>query len=374
MTGEEVIFGIVRRRESIKSLAAQKRSPLPASMTQASWRQGNTEEEPIDHLKKDLVNLDIKKQQHLSIPNRKGGKKMNRLSLFGLFIGLLAAGTIFFIAGFLMCYSFYPPYGGIIFHPKYASVSAGQALPISAPDALPMPDVPQHSYSDRQALLASANGTEKPGVLEKAQQRTRDNVTYQMGYMKDQIKDLLIQGVRSVTNKLGDKVAPTIGNIAAPITEDLPNQIVNEQISTAFDNIPESRNKARRIASANSALSFSSPGKKGPPVLSASSMQSPAESTTSSPSSLQKSNLYSVRVRKFDERESALKLAEELKRKGFEGYIVPLWNVDHLEFDVRSGGYEKFSDAQNAAKVLREQGLELTSVVMTGRDEEQIRP
>jgi hypothetical protein len=56
------------------------------------------------------------------------------------------------------------------------------------------------------------------------------------------------------------------------------------------------------------------------------------------------------------------------------GYVVPVWNVDHLEFGVRSGGYEKFSDAQNASKILREQGLELTSVIMTGRDEEQIRP
>jgi hypothetical protein len=45
-----------------------------------------------------------------------------------------------------------------------------------------MPDVPQHSYSDRQALLASANGTENPGVLEKRKRYGQCN--HQMGYMK----------------------------------------------------------------------------------------------------------------------------------------------------------------------------------------------
>lgn len=372
MTGEEAIFGIVRRRENIKSLAAQKHSALPSSMTQAAWHQGDIEDAPVDDLKKDLANLDIKKQQHLSIPNRKGGKKMNRLSLFGLFMGLVVAGTVFFTAGFLMCYSLYPPYGGIIFHPKYASVASGQPLSVANPgtvanitsDASSMPDVPQHSYSDRQALLASANGTENPGVLEKAQQKTMDNVTYQMGYMKDQIKNRVIQGVRSVTNKLGDKVSPVIGNLAAPITEDLPNKIVNEEVGAAFDTLPLSTKKTQ----GNSAPSFSSPDR------SASSQSLPSKSTTPASLSMRKNNIYSVRVRKFDERASALKLAEELKRKGFEGYVVPVWNVDHLEFDVRSGGYEKFSDAQNASKILREQGLELTSVIMTGRDEEQIRP
>jgi hypothetical protein len=71
VTGEEAIFGIVRRRENIKSLAAQKHSALPSSMTQAAWYQGDIEGEPVD-LKKIWRTLILKAT--LSIPNRKGEK------------------------------------------------------------------------------------------------------------------------------------------------------------------------------------------------------------------------------------------------------------------------------------------------------------
>lgn len=413
MTGGEVVFGIVRRRENLKRLAAQTPvSPIPSSIAENIWDQQKAQEKPADYLNRDLVDLNAKKKQHLSIPDRKGGKKMNRISFLGLFAGLLISGSVFFMAGFLMCYSLYPPYGGIIFQPKYAAVPAGQPLPVPAPGSLASAapadsSIPagtrvlQRSYADRQAMLASSGGrAQETGIAEQAEQRTMDNVKYQISNVKDQIKDNMIQGVRSITHKFGDKFAPVIGNLVNPITEDLPNQLATQQVNSAFNQIDSASviNNALSEGSSESPSSFLSPGPqgikgesrqggggrgnsqkgKGIALSSASSTQAPVSSTTisaPSPSSpMEKQRLYSVRVRKFDEREAALKLAEELKRRGFEGYVVPLWNVDHGEFEVRSGGYEKFSEARDAAKVLREQGLELTTVVMTGRDEEHIKP
>ena len=368
MAAEETIFGIVRRRESIRAFAAQA-SSLPTPLAGSEGGQRVPQEKlPAEALKQDLESLKFKKSQHLSIPPKKGSRKMNRLSFLGLFLGLLMAGAVFFVGGFLLCYSLYPPYGGVVFHPKYASVEPGKSLPPSLPgteNSLPPASVPQKSYTDRQALLASVKSSEKPGLLEKAQQRSLDNVAYQMRYLKDQFKDSLLNKVRGTTSKLEDKLAPVMGSLGSPLTQDLPNQIAEEQIENTFHPLEEEK------ASASSSSPDHQPKSSSPGATLASASGGEA-SLASAP--VEKKALYSLRIRKFDQREPALKLAEELQRKGFEGYVVPLWAGDHLQFEVREGKYEQFSQAQNGSKALRGQGVELTTVIMIGRDEEHIKP
>ena len=51
MTGGEAVFGIVRRRENLKRLAAQTLvPPIPSSITENIWDQQKAQEKPADHL------------------------------------------------------------------------------------------------------------------------------------------------------------------------------------------------------------------------------------------------------------------------------------------------------------------------------------
>ncbi|MGI4851346.1 MAG: hypothetical protein ACRYGR_05340 [Janthinobacterium lividum] len=174
----ESLFALVRRRESIRALAQQRRAALPSSLTDENDTTYEIPSEtPAEKLQKDLAKLDAKKKEHLVIPYRKGGKKLNRLSYIGLFLGLIIAGAVFFTAGYLMCLSVNPPNGGIIFEPKFATASVGKSIqtPIGQTEEKfdVMPDVPQKSYVDRQALLARTGGrSEQKGLLERSEERT----------------------------------------------------------------------------------------------------------------------------------------------------------------------------------------------------------
>ncbi len=375
----ETLFALIRRRESIRALAQQQPLLLPSSLTgKAKESLSPSAVTSAQQLQKDLLTLEAKKKKHLAVTKHRGGKKLNRLSYIGLFIGLLILGGLFFIAGYFMCLSLNPPYGGVIFDPKYATASPGRPLTLnnhsdrtlSEEDMSVRPDVPRKSYVDRQALIARATDRpEKPGLLEKAEERTFDNV-------KSQIKDNVTQGVRNLSQKLSNKLGSNLGNIVSPLIQDLPQDIAADSVDNTFD----------QLSSQDDASGFTFQEERvnqigkspSPKEQKAKEIGKSVNIKNSAPLARQ-SNLYALRIHRFAERDSALKLAEELRRKGYDGYIIPLWDEKgQLDFEVRSGSYATYAEAQTALKVLQQiwngPGVELPHVVMTRHNEEQIRP
>ncbi|MGI4851345.1 MAG: SPOR domain-containing protein [Janthinobacterium lividum] len=190
--------------------------------------------------------------------------------------------------------------------------------------------------------------------------------------VKSQIKDNVSQGLRSLSQKISDKLSPTLGNIVRPLTDDLPQEYARNNLDETFDG----SNQNRSIFDEPSRGASTELGSKSPSdtlgketIKESSTSKTSAQTTTTDRQQVTqtaestkveaaapaaKQALYAIRVRRFVERESALKLAEELDRKGYNSYVIPLWNKDgHLDFEVRSGAYTTYAQVQDAVKVLQ---------------------
>ena len=371
--GRDLVFSFIRRRDNLKRLRLETvKTTLPQGLTQTPLGDQSRTPSNTNHtahaLSAELQNLVSQKRAHLSVPEHKGGKKMNKMSYVILFFGLLLAGTLFFAGGFFLCYTVYPPYGGVLLHPKYAALPSNPPLSeggagsldhkesLSPAESFTPPTGPQGSYVRRQAVLSHFRGqmqnAQNKGFFEQAQERVQNNASAQINNLTGNLKEQISRQVHVITRKVSQAFRPATGNILSPVIEGLPDQWTNQAL--------------KEVSSA------ASPTPQAPQKNLEQSL--PSSSSPSSNSLDSVTPLYTVRVRKFEERQDALKLAEELKRKGFEGYVVPVWHGQKGVFEVRSGQYSTFAQAQEASRFLQHNGLDLTTVTPLNPQETLLTP
>ncbi len=341
---EEMLYGVARRRESLRLNHPYSNDPLPNFITQ------ETQDEVKDAattLANDLALLDIKKKHTLKTPSE-GEVKLGKASSLVLLIALAFMASLFFIVGFLTCYTLFPPYGGFSLSHAAAKIIA------PASDATLMQNSPTNSYTIRQHQLAKASGrVSGPSLLEQAEQQT-------LAEAKFQTQSSVAQVLNNATSKLRDALGSKLGGVVAPLTTGLAQRFSQEGVNQAFTTVGEKINNDPinpqvTPSSIEAEKSFDRQSASSPKNIS---------------SPVQHQNLYTIHLRDFTDQNTAQVYIDDLKKRGFtETYLNRLWSTQGIIYTVKTGQYKTFQEALSASKILREQGGQLTRIIPITPDE-----
>lgn len=340
---EEILYGLVRRRESLRVAQERLNEPLPSFITQETQHTPKSVETMLAN---DLASLEMKKKIRLKTPPE-GEIKLGKAPSLVLLIALAFMASLFFVVGFLTCYTLFPPYGGF----SLTQAATHAIAPLSANSSNPSlnQNSSANSYSIRQQQLAKASGrkTAEPSLVEQAEQQT-------LAEAKFQAQSSVAQILNNATSKLRDTLGSKLGGIVAPLTTGLAQTIAQRKTNEAFMKVEEKTKDESRNSQTTSSLSDSKKDstKEDPTPHKQASVPTPSQ------------NFYTIHIRDFTDQTSAQEYVEDLKKRGFtDSYFNRLWSAQGIIYAVQAGQYKTFQDALNASKILREQGGQLTRIV-----------
>ncbi|MBN9413381.1 MAG: SPOR domain-containing protein [Candidatus Paracaedimonas acanthamoebae] len=342
-TVEEILYGVVRRREGLRVAQQRPHEPLPNFITQ------RTQEDPKDAstiLENDLASLEMKKKTILKTP-ADGEVKLGKISSLILLIALAFMATLFFVVGFLTCYTLFPPYGGY----SLTQAAVKTIAPLSGNNTHPnlVENSSTPSYSMRQQQLAKASGRKviEPSLVTQAEQQT-------LAAAKFQAQSSVAQALNNVTSKLRDTLGSKLGGIVIPLTTGLAQTIAQQKTNQAFSQVSEKIGNEQQ----NSQMTTSS----STPQKESSKEENTSSKENSNP--LKSQNFYTLHIRDFTDQSTAQEYVEDLKKRGFtDSHFNRLWSPQGIIYAVQAGQYKSFQEALNASKILREQGGQPTRIV-----------
>ncbi|ARN85185.1 SPOR domain-containing protein [Candidatus Nucleicultrix amoebiphila] len=331
-------FAAVRRRENIKILKSKDHPPIPVSVGGPL-----TSGDPETALSKDLQSLSKKNEDHLKLPQVKIKAPVSKLAILGMILGFLIMGFLFFIGGFMLCYSFFPPYRSpSLITEENASSSASVS---SGND----------SYAAHQQALATGDeggGTNKGAMLTKIEEQSSDQA-------RRITHDSIIQRTTQLNNKIkqtlgwqiGTVIEPATLGIAEALSGNVENKIGPHQSNPVIEGKPAEK---------------ATPGAGGnAPAAGGSQASKNADSGTNE-------NVYSIEVQVLNDSDVAYSLQQELKQRGMDAYIVRYTVNDKLHYAVRFGGFKSFKAAQEAMGVFRVVWRQPARVVIIDKNEDRM--
>ncbi len=345
---EEMLYGAVRRRESLRLAQKQPHEALPSFLTHEDQ---DSSKDPTTILANDLASLEMKKADTLKAPS-KGEIKVGKMPSLILLIALSFMAALFFVVGFLTCYSLFPPYGGF-------SLTSTASKMVSSTPASTMSEAlvpnPTPSYSIRQQQIAKAAGRKvgEPSLVEQAEQQT-------LAEAKFQAQSAVGQVLNNATSKLRDTLGSKLGGIVAPLTTGIAQTLAQQETNQAFEKVNEKI--GGESTRTQNTLAVTDSKKNVQPE--------DAHHQKATSSTQIAKNLYTIHVRDFSDQSTAQEYVNELKKRGFtECYYSRLWGAQGIVYAVKAGQYKTFQEALSASKILREQGGQLTRIVpMTSND------
>lgn len=343
----DLLQGFIRWRQNRRAL--KKRSHKVSDRIDEAV-ESSYEESSQSKLHKDLSKADRRTAHHISVPAKKERLIMGKLKLVGLILLFLLAGALFFVAGFLTCYTVFPP----------SQTSYSSHLPEAGPYGASRPSeglgaapssshvtTPANTYASRHSLLQSARG-EKGSILRKAE----DQTAYQA---KLQAHNLITRTLNRWSMKLRSALGFYAGSAIAPITTGLAKQVVDKAI-------PLNRPGTAGSHASSSQSTTSSP--MGHTGSGGSAVHPGATTSAAIPSSSSTPGLYTIMVQSFSNNAEAFHLAGELHSHGFGAYVAQEQSGSGIHFSVKVGQFSNFTDARNAAAILSQQWHRPARVVM----------
>ena len=375
--GEDLLQGIVRWRQNQKAL----KSGLKTSTRLEEAVESSHEMSSSRKIQHDLSKADERSAHHLAVPAKKERLVMGKLKLLGLILLFLLAGVLFFIGGFLTCYTVLPPsqtsysshlsQGG-----PYGTSRPSQGLGTS-PSHIPSP---HSSYAARQSLLKTARqgqghssqGNYRGSTLQQAEQKT----AYQA---KLQAHNLITRTLNRWSMKLRGMFGYYAGSAIAPLTTGLAKQVVDKAIP-----LNNSGGHFGGAVSSGRASSSSQPARPGPaPGTSPQREAGGAEAGSGAGAgagagagtgtgvvsggmahSSSSPGLYTILVQSFSNSTEAFELSGELQSNGFGAYVAQEQSGSGVKFLVKVGQFSNFTDARNASAILSQQWHQPTRVVV----------
>lgn len=345
---EEMLYGAIRRREGLRLAQHHLNEALPSFLTETSQ---TSNPDPFALLTNDLASLKKKKILTLKMPPE-GEIKLGKLSSLVLLIALAFMSALFFVVGFLTCYTLFPPYGGFSLTNRVSQVMTSSPSEAS----IPLPhNTPQNPYSMRQKQLAKASGrnSSTPSILEQAEQQT-------LSEAKFQAQSSVSQVLNNATNKLRDSLGSKLGGIVAPLTTGIAQRLVQQKSNQAFEKVRD----GIKHTNENPEDTTSEINRENKTT------QEGALPQNAVPSHQTSKNLYAIHVRDFADQSTAQEYVSDLKKRGFtDSYYSRLWGAQGIVYTVKAGHYKTFQDALSASKILREQGGQLTRIVPLTSDD-----
>jgi hypothetical protein len=341
---EEILYGAIRRREGLRVAQQRSSEPLPSFITQ----EAPDIKDAATVLAEDLASLEIKKKTTLrTLPE--GEIKLGKAPSLVLLVALAFMAALFFIVGFLTCYTLFPPYGG--FSLSQAAVNVVSPLSENqTPSTLT-----QNSYSIRQRQFAKASGRKitQSSLVGQAEQQT-------LAEAKFQAQSSVAQVINNATSKLRDTLGSKLGGIVAPLTTGIAQAVAQQETDQAFSKVGEKVDNTPNTPQASPL-----PELKNEP----SKNEAGRHKDAVLPAQTQK-NLYTIHIRDFTDQSTAQEYVTELKKRGFtDSYFNRLWSSQGIVYAVKAGQYKTFPEALSASKILREQGGQLTRIMPITSDD-----
>lgn len=381
--------GVVRKHKGLKSYKQNEERVEPSLLNKNPVPQ----KEPSS-LADEIEKINKKNEEHLKIQPIKVKKPMGKLSMLLIFLGLMVVGFLFFIAGFLVCYSLFPP-----FNRSY----------VAAPSAHKKTHPSFQGYAGRQSQLEQSSGIQNPGPLSSIEEQSE-------GQAKRRTHETLNRSAAQLTGRISSVVGANIASVIAPVVNGIAGMIERTVIgnpdSSSADSYfanepslpqavssqatPSSQAQDRKSPSspmssapqAESAASgkeaaLADVDKKGasdqavleknkkqePSIPKAQEKMAPSEKT---PSVAVSQGVYTIEVENFKESETAYNLLRDLQQRGYDAYIVRKFIDGQMHYSVRFGNYETFLKAKDAVYAYRGQWQQPARIIIVDPQEERI--
>ncbi|MBA4117442.1 MAG: hypothetical protein C0514_00900 [Candidatus Puniceispirillum sp.] len=302
--------GLVRRHALNAALKQEKQS-CAQGQVDASRAPSQT---PQSLLQQDLNQTHLKNQQHLAPPGP-GKRPVSKLKLFFLFLLFLLAGFLFFVGGFLTCYTLYPP----------APIFAAQDV------ANPQSPAPEASAS-RGASLNSSNSYARRQLIGRGQGAgtLADQTQRQAARIaNNQARMAASQAVGRVAQGIQSALGPYVGSFVSPLVSGVGNTTINSTLPASGQPLWSSQGGAQKGAPA---------GAQAQPQV-----QVPQASL----------NRFTLVVQEYSMSQDALAASDTLRAQGFEGYVMEEQRgKGDVVYVVKAGQFASYQEARQAAALL----------------------
>ena len=316
----DVWEGIVRqhalkaslKKEDDAQISAAKQVPATPILT------------PQAALEKDLTQAQQKNMRHLASPGA-GKKSVSKLKLFFLFLLFLLAGFLFFVAGFLTCYTMYPPAPAFMVSPT--SDPQGQAqISNNASQATPLN--PRDSYARRQLV---ARGQSSTSFTDQTQRQAAQIASNQARTAASQVVGRVTTGIQST-------LGPYVGRFVSPIVTGVANSALNNAMPPGKSLFSSGAKPGAGGGQGGVAAQVASDGTQAP---SAGAPQGPSL------------NRFTLVVQEFGLSQEALLASDALRSQGFDGYVVEEQRgKGDVVYIVKAGQFASYQEARESASLL----------------------
>lgn len=335
-------LGAVRRRDNIKALkekAGQKKVEETAkklfSSSSPSSMQG------------DLEKLNKKNEEHLKVPQVKFKSPLSKLSILGLIIAFILMAILFFVAGFMSCYSLFPPY-----HLPKVSIQQQASSPA----------VPFEGYAKSQAQRSAYLGKSEPTLLDQIEDRT-------LSESRRVNRDLIMSKALDINTQLRAVLGNSMGTALAPITITLAEALsggVNDHSLTLKKSEPSLQegqphkravepSKAQNVSSAASSKDHLVPEKMDSVKTEKGDVKEEKSPSSSAPAEGASpiKNVYAIEVLQTEESTKAYALQQDLTQRGIRAYVLLTSHEGRMRYAVRFGGFVHYNDSKQALQMFR---------------------
>lgn len=331
-------------------------------------------------LEKDIRALYQENQRHLQVPplrQRMGVTKMRSfLFLLGLFVMLFLA----FGAGFLSCYTFYPP------QPETFTLSPLTHLSAGSLETQNHLLDPSKSYAARAARIRDSQGV---SLLEKSQNQAE----YQA---RQQARSAVSRALQDWSAKIRQIFGQYAGSAITPLTTGLA-----QSAADSFLTPQQSSKKMPRpypLKKIDGKTSSSDPfvgtntgtnSETGTGTETSIAIDTgiktdtersfyshkPEDNSQSKTFSIMssESKKFSLQIQEFPNSQQAWQLAQALEEKGLGAYVVRLEQNQRLSFAVRVGAFKNYKESREAAQLMTHQHQLPVRVVTIHPYEERLK-
>lgn len=357
----------------------------------------------------EIEKLKTKTDNHLKVPQIKTKSPYRKTTMFLIFLGLVFLGLVFFFAGFMTCFSLFPP----------QHVSA-----ISA-DVTPAIQQGQSSYAMRNSYIAGASGTlQRDGVLTQIEKQTElasqrraqeavaqttdainSRITNTLGYRVESILEPITKGIAGLLiNSIADPRATGMSYNArgirydsnqtmlpqdgAPIQSTPKAQVMPEVPNTmppsvggASNGAPvavmggvagDASNAPQGTSQAGGAVGANNPSI--PQNLTAETALHKAQEKANNmkEASGGYAGMYAVEMSTFEQSQDAYIQMTDMHKRGYNAYIVRVVVGSNLVYSLRFGDFKSYQDARDAVQGFRSLWGQPARVVITSPQDDRM--
>lgn len=370
---------------------------------------GSSSQTLADNMQSEIEKLKIKTDNHLKVPQIKTKSPYRKTTMFLIFLGLVFLGLVFFCAGFMTCFSLFPP--------QHVSAAPTDATPAIQG---------QSGYAARNSYIAGASGApQREGILTQIEKQTelaskrraQESVAQTTDAINSKITNALGYRVESILEPITKGIAGLlINNIADPRTTGMSynargirynsNQTTPVQSGAPIQSVPQAQvmpeapsvmpvpggmangSGAPAVVTGSVAGGDSSaPGGTPQAENNAGANNQNMSQNLTAEGAIHKAQektinikqasgghagLYAVEMSTFEQSQDAYVQMTDMRKRGYDAYIVRVVVGSNLVYSLRFGDFKSYQDARDAVQGFRSLWGQPARVVITSPQDDRM--